>query len=118
MKSAEQVLDTHLSELVLKEPSKYLSLEEMKSDPEYGICINAMEEYAAQFKPPPLPESIEAMAKELYPGKTEKAGMNGVITREKRLAFINGVKKMQADSMAFAEWGAKSCCLYTSKSAS
>lgn len=35
-------------------------------------------------------EAIEGEVKVLYPGRTERAGMNGVVRRQERKAYITG----------------------------
>lgn len=38
------------------------------------------------------PDNIQMEAQELYPGRIVKAGMTGVLTREKRAAYLAGRK--------------------------
>lgn len=43
---AEAILDKHLAELHKSHPDQYYSIEEAKKQPEYGLIIAAMKEYA------------------------------------------------------------------------
>lgn len=48
MKSAEEILDGVILELMKDTSSRFMALKDLKKEPEYILTIQAMREYAAQ----------------------------------------------------------------------
>jgi hypothetical protein len=63
--TAEEILYKYLKALVTENPKDYVSFDKIKLQKEWAVTLQAMEEYATQFKQSHLPsdEDIEKEAK-------------------------------------------------------
>ena len=58
MKTAEEILDFHLNKLLLTDKKVFVSLDEMKRQPEYQVMLEAMQEFAYLYHKEKLREEL------------------------------------------------------------
>ncbi len=74
MKTAEEILESHLTPMVARTKNSYKTIDEMKQAPEWGVCVNAIK----QAQKEAYNEALEYATEKVY-----MKLLNGIIVIDK-----------------------------------
>lgn len=80
MKTAEEILESHLTSMLSREEDSYVTIDEMKQVPEWEVCVKAIEQAQKEAYNQALDDAAENVEVDTY--ELDPMGDNGFILQK------------------------------------